>query len=399
MKLAYKAVNKDGKIIQGIMDAKDARDAAAHLRSREFLPIHISPKKDFVLMRLLPFNKFTESDRIFFTRQLSSMLMSGLTLMQAISIIRDQIQNPVVREIVNSIIIDIQEGKSLSLALEKYPKEFDSIYISLIRAGEASGLLDKVLLRLSENLEKKQKLKSTVKSALMYPTIVVIGIVGVMLVMMLFIIPQLSTLYENMNIEMPLPTRIVMGISKFTGTYWPIVFGTLGLSVFLFNRWHKTEVGKLTIDQITLKLPVFGKLFSQTILTEFTRTFGLLVGSGTLVIEALSETSSIAGNLLYQNAIRDVAKKVEKGVPIGTAMAFSPLFPPILIQMVRIGEETGKLDESLQRVSEYFERETEQTVKNLTTLMEPIIMVILGLGVAFMILSVITPIYKLTSSI
>jgi type IV pilus assembly protein PilC len=220
-----------------------------------------------------------------------------------------------------------------------------------------------------------------------------------MFVMMIFVIPQLTVLYKNLNVALPLPTQILVGFTGFTQTFWPIITIFLVVGVILYRRWHKTVEGQLIIDSLILKLPVFGNLIKQTILAEFSRTFGLLVGTGTLVVDALLETADTANNIHYRNAIKDVSKQVEKGVTIGDAMSVYPLFPPILIQLVKIGEQTGKVDESLAKASEYFERDVDQTVKTLTTAMEPFIMVVLGIGVAFLIISVITPIYSLISSI
>lgn len=398
MRLLYKAVTRDGKIVRGLIEAKDQSEAASFLRAKELLPTHITQKNERGVFSLFA-QKAKSSDLVFFTRQLSSMLASGLTLTQSLSILKDQVQNEAMIEIVSGIIIDIDEGKTFSAALGKYPNFFSQIYASLIKAAETSGLLDKVLLRLADNLEKQQKLKSTIKGALMYPSIVIMGIIAVMFIMMIFVIPQLNELYKSLNVSLPLSTRIVVGISNFLIIFWPLVFGFLALLFFLFRRWRKTESGGLIFDDFMLKMPVFGKLIRQSILTEFARTFGLLVGTGTLVVEALNQTADVAGNILYKNAILGVSKRVEKGITIGDAMAAYSLFPPILVQTVRIGEQTGKLDESLMRVSEYFEREVEQSVKTLTTAMEPFIMIILGLGVAFLVFSIITPIYSLVSSI
>lgn len=399
MKLSYRAVTKDGKTVRGIIEAHDVIEAAGYLRRREFLPIQITPENKSMLQYFPFFNKSSTADIVFFTRQLSSMITSGLTLMQALSILKEQIENPSLTDVVSSIIADIEEGKSFSSAIEKYPDVFSPIYISLVKAGEDAGLLDKVLLRLADNLEKQKKLKSTIKSALMYPAIVVIGMIIVMTIMMIFVIPQLTTLYESLNVELPLPTKIVVGISRFTTSFWPFIFALIALSIFLFKRWHKSESGKLIMDGLVLKLPIFGKLIKETILAEFTRTLGLLVGTGSLVVESLNQTSDVAGNILYKNAILGVAKRVEKGISVGDSMLAYPLFPPILVQMVKVGEQTGKLDESLLKVSEYFEREVDQTVKTLTTALEPFIMIVLGIGVVFLIISIVVPIYSLTSSI
>lgn len=400
MRLHYKVATKDGKIEQGLIDAKDISEAAQYLRSKELMPIHIDKEQVNPVDRLLPMiKKVKNSDLVLFTRQLSSMLSSGLTLMKALGILKDQLENPAMIEVVNSIINDVEEGKSFSSAISKYPNVFSSIYVSLIKAGETSGLLDKVLLRLADNLEKQAKLKGTIKSALMYPIIVVVLMVVVMFVMMIFVIPQLTTLYQNLNVPLPLPTQIVISFSSFLSSFWFIIILVVGGLIYFFRRWKKTTEGELIIDSIMLKLPVFGKLIQQTILAEFARTFGLLVGTGTLVVDALLETADTANNVHYRNAIKQVSKEVEKGVTIGDAMSVYPIFPPLLIQLVKIGEQTGKVDESLARASEYFEREVDQTVKTLTTAMEPFIMVILGIAVAFLIISVITPIYSLISSI
>jgi type IV pilus assembly protein PilC len=233
----------------------------------------------------------------------------------------------------------------------------------------------------------------------MYPVIVIVLMVVVMVIMMIFVIPQLTILYKNLNVELPLPTKIVVGFSNLIIGTWPIVLAIIGFIIYGFRKWKRTKDGEIIVDTTLLKLPVFGKLITETILAEFSRTFGLLVGTGTLVVEALVETADTTGNVLFKNAIIDISKQVEKGVTIGEAMNTYKLFPPLLIQLVKIGEQTGKLDETLVKASEYFEREVDQTVKTLTTAMEPFIMIVLGIGVAFLIISVITPIYSLISSI
>lgn len=399
MRLRYKASTPEGKLSQGLLDAKGIEEAAVYLRSKNLMPIQIL-RVDASLGSQLPlFNKVKTQDLILFTRQMSSMLASGLTLLKALEILKEQIQNPAMQEIVTSVINDVSEGKTFSQAISRHPKVFSDIYVSIIKAGESSGLLDKVLLRLADNLEKQAKLKSTVKSALTYPAIVVILMVVVMLVMITFVIPQLTVLYTNLDVPLPLPTQIMVGIANFLTVFWPIVLIVIFLIVYALRRWSKTVSGKLILDDLILKLPVFGKLIKETTIAEFARTFGLLVGTGTLVVQALNETAATAGNVHYKNAIIGVGQQVEKGVTVGSAMSTYPLFPPLLVQLVKIGEQTGKMDETLQKASEYFEREVDQIVKTLTTAMEPFIMIILGIGVAFLIISVITPIYTLISSI
>ena len=399
MKLRYKAATKEGKLAQGLLEAKDVSEAANYLRTKNLTPLQIARADNNIFSNLPMMGGIKQSDLVLFTRQLSSMLASGLTLMRALEILKEQMQNPKMAEVVSTIITDVQEGKTLAQAISVHSKVFTPIYVSIIKAGEQSGLLDKVLSRLADNLEKEAKLKSTVKGALMYPAIVVILMVVVVAVMMIFVIPQLTVLYTNLNVPLPLPTQIVVAISNAFVVGWPFLLAGLAIAIFVFRKWHRTEDGKLIVDNIILKLPVFGKLVRQTILAEFSRTFGLLVGTGTLVVEALVETADTTGNVHYKNAITEVSRQVEKGVAIGDAMSYNSLFPGLLVQMVRVGEQTGKIDETLTRASEYFEREVDQSVKNLTTAMEPFIMIVLGIGVAFLILSVITPIYSLISNI
>lgn len=400
MRLNYKAVTRDGKSVTGVIEANDVKEAATYLREKDLIPIEIVNKEDNTLSKLLPgANKVKSEDLILFTRQLSSMLTSGLTLVKSLDILKQQITHKGMLEVTANIIADIEEGKTFSAAIAKHPNVFSSIYISLIKAGENSGLLDKVLLRLADNLEKQAKLKSTIKGALMYPLIVIVLMLVVVFIMMIFVIPQLSVLYDNLNIALPLPTQIIVGMSNLVIRFWPLMILVVGLIIYLLRKWRKTPDGRLITDNLVLRLPVFGKLISQSILAEFSRTFGLLVGTGSLVVESLNQTASITGNIHYENAIKDIGKRVEKGVTIGDAMSYYALFPPILVQLVKIGEQTGKIDETLQKASEYFETEVNQTVKTLTTAMEPFIMIVLGVGVAFLIISVITPIYSLISTI
>jgi len=242
-------------------------------------------------------------------------------------------------------------------------------------------------------------LRATIKGALLYPVIVIIMMILVTAVMMIFVIPQLSTLYENLHVQLPIQTVIVVGLSKFTIQFWPLVIGIVVVVSYAFRKWYQKDSGRHIVDKYMLKIPVLGRLLGQTMMAEFTRTFGLLVGSGSLVVDSLMKSANVVSNIFYQEAIMVVARRVEKGVAISDALEASSFFPPFIVQMVKIGEQTGKLDESLIRTSEYYEREVDQTVKTLTTLMEPLIMVMLAFGVGFLIFAVITPIYGLLSSI
>lgn len=400
MTLRYKAVTADSRIVRGLVEAKDTAEAVMYLRNKGLVPVSITEDKKNDLSQFIPFfGKVREGDLVLFTRQLSSMLSSGLTLIKSLQILQEQMTGRAMFDVINNIVSDIEEGKNFSSAIAKYPEIFSPIYTSIIKSAESSGLLDTALSRLADNLEKQVRLKNTIRGALMYPAIIIVLMIIVVFIMMTVVIPQLSGLYESLNVQLPFATKIVIGLSDFTVAFWPFIIVGLVLGLFLFRRWHRTEPGKLIMDNFILKIPVFGTLFRKLLLTEFTRTLSLLIGSGSLVVNSLVQTSDTLGNIHYRNAVVDVAKRVENGVGIGDALSNYPLFPPILIQLVKIGEQTGKLDETLMKASEYFETETDQTVKTLTTALEPFIMITLGLGVAFLMVAVITPIYSIISEI
>lgn len=400
MRFSYLAVNQEGKKIKGFVEAKQLSDASAYLHQRKLTPINISEEKASDISKLIPgFGGVSKKDLVLFTRQISSMLSSGLTLLKSLEILQVQMQNKEFKEILGSIILDIQEGKSFSSSIAKYPNIFPSIYISLVKAGESSGLLDKVFLRLASNLEKEQKLQNTVRGALLYPIIVIILMVVVLIVMMTFVIPQINQLYQQLNTDLPFATKLVVGMSDMFLKGWIYLFPIIAIVAYAFIRWRRSEKGREEYDKILLKIPIFGKIITESILTEFSRTFGLLIGTGTLVVDALDQSAGVTGNKVYEQAIAGISKRVEKGMNVGEAMEYYPYFPPLLIQLVKVGEETGKMDDDLMKAAEYFEEEVNQAVKNLSTVMEPFIITILAIGVGFLIFSIITPIYGIISKI
>src|SRR5579872_317155 len=271
MKLNYKAVSQQGKTVQGVIEAKDIEEAAKYLRSKDLIPIRVIPRKDFQI-NLGIFNA-SRKDLVFFTRQLSSMITAGLTLMQSLRTLESQMPQGKLKKVLVTVISDIEDGNSLAESLGQFPEIFNSTYLALIKAAETSGLLDKVLSRLADNLEKEQKIRSNVKGALLYPIIVVIGMVIVMAVMMIVVVPELTPIYTELNVQLPFQTRVVVALSDFTINYWYVVIaGVVGL-YFLYKFWKRTENGILITSKLALILPVFGKLNHDTILTEVTRTF------------------------------------------------------------------------------------------------------------------------------
>lgn len=395
----YKARGSDGKIIKGLVDGPSEGVASRLLHEKGLFVISLSKSGGgFSLNSIFDrFQRIGFTDVANFTRQLATMVVAGLPLPEALAILRAQTTNKLFVAVLQDLEGQIVGGGNLADALSKYPAYFSHTYIALIRAGESSGTLDQVLARLADILESQREFQSKVKGAMIYPIIIMIGMTVVVFIMMTVVVPKLTDLYKDFNIDLPMSTQILMGTSAFFVQFWWIMI-LLGVgAVMLFNRWRKTPEGELVVDTFILKVPLFGELQKKVMLVEFTRTLGMLIASGIHILEGLQILRESLGNVVFRNAIGQVSKKVEKGFPLGDTFAQHEVFPPIVSQMMKVGEETGKLDDTLLKLSKYFQSESENLVKGLTTAIEPIIMVILGVGVGFIVISVITPIYSLTS--
>ncbi|MBX4205949.1 type II secretion system F family protein [Candidatus Microgenomates bacterium] len=394
----YKAKDKTGKLIKGLVEAPDAQAAAKLVRAKGYLVLNITPARDSIgsLLNKIK-NRVTSSDITTFTRQFSTMINAGLPVTEALSILRSQSKTSM-QAIVNQILADVEGGESLSTSLARYEKIFSTTYIALVKAGEAGGVLDNVLNRLADNMEKQEEFKGKVKGALIYPAIIVTGMVAVGFIMMVFVIPKLTALYKDFNAELPLPTRILMGISGAVITFWPLFAGGGVLGYWAFSAYRKTDKGRHETDKWIFKIPIFGELQKQIILTELTRTLALMVGSGVSILEGLAVTAEVVKNTVISDALKDASEQIEKGFPIAFSFAKHPdAFPYIMSQMIAVGEETGKMEDVLNKVSRIFEVESDQKVKGLTAAIEPLVMILLGLGVGFLVIAVILPIYNLTS--
>lgn len=394
----YKAKDKGGKLVTGEVEAPSSEHAAKLVRGKGLTVISITAKIDSPLTLIKRLReRVTPADIATFTRQLSTMINAGLPITEALLILRSQTKGSM-QKIIAQILADIEAGESLSGALGKHAKIFSKTYIALVKSGEVGGVMDVVLLRLADNLEKQQEFSGKVKGALIYPAIIVIGMFVVGTVMMIFVIPRLTSLYGEFNATLPLPTRILIGISNFLIKLWPVLLILLGFGLYGYGLYRKTPAGRRRTDELAFKAPVMGDLQRQVVLTELTRTLSLMVGAGVSILEALNITSEVVGNVTISDALKDAAKQVEKGFPIAYAFGKHPeAFPFILTQMIAVGEETGKMEDVLAKVSHIFEVESDQRVKTLTSTIEPIVMVLLGLGVGFLVIAIIMPIYNLTN--
>lgn len=397
IKFSFRARDWKGNVHKGIVEARSRKEAVTLLKKRGLVVVEVKPKKRGILDEIsLLVKRLGLAQVAGFTRQLSTMINSGLPLIDALELLKDQSEGKMAA-VIDDILSEVKGGKSFSEALKRYKKIFGAIYISSVEAGEAAGVLDEVLDRLATNLEKKQEFWGKVKGAMIYPAIVVVGMIGVTFVVMTMVVPRLTALYEGFGAELPMTTRLLIGISKvFTRLFWLfpvlVIGGALGYQLMM-----RKEKFREKIDRIKLRIPIIGPLRKAVILAEITRTLGLLVKTGVPLIDALEITGAASGNRVYEKSFEKAAARVEKGFPFSETISEEELFPRIVAQMIGTGEETGKLDEVLFKLSNYFEVEADQKVKGLTSAIEPLIIIVLAVGVAFLVFAVITPIYKLTT--
>lgn len=397
-KFSYKAKDSQGNDVKGRVEASEQKQALAILREKNYVPYFISKESENFLDYLYKkfFKRVSISEIAVFTRQMATMINAGLPLTEALAILHSQGKS-LLCEAIGMILRDVEGGATLGDAFQKHPEIFSPVYIALVRAGESAGVLDNILVRLADNLEAQREFRSKIKGALMYPIIIVLGMVVVAFIMMVFVIPKLVSLYSEFDAKLPLTTQILITVSKLAASFWwLIILAVFGL-IYLYRIFNSKRETKRILDKWKFKIPIFGKLQIQVVLAELTRTLGLLTGAGVSIVEALQISAKAAGNVNIEEGILEASRQVEKGFPLSATLAENPFFPHILPQMLSVGEETGKIDEVLLKVARYFQSESEESIKGLTTAIEPLIMIVLGVGVGFLVISIIMPIYNLTS--
>ncbi len=400
MLIEYIAIDLRKKKLRGVLETASLSEAKMVLKERKYFILSLKERKQSFIEQMYPTRKakLNFDSLVDFTRQMGIMTNAGLSLVDSLNIISTQSRDVPQRAVVQKLEEHIKNGNPMSVAMADFHESFPNYYISLIKAGESSGKLDDVFLRLADNLEKAKEYKSKVTGALIYPAVIVIGILVVAFIMMTFVLPKLLDLYKNFNVTLPFTTQMVIGLSNFMQNYWIIVlifvFLSIGVVRFLLNNPQNQRA----LDYYMLKVPVFGGIIQKSVLVESTRTLSILITSGVPILEAINIVKSTTSNMLYREAYESVYSDIEKGRNLGDALSETDLFPTIFVQMASVGERTGKLDDTLMRLSIYFQMESEIAIKTAMTLIEPLILVVLGVGVGFLVLSVLTPIYNLTSS-
>lgn len=397
----YKAKDLTGNYVSGLVEAPSESIAARLVREKRLVIVSLKLKVEGNTLQsyIDKFKKVSLKDMVNFTRQLATLLTAGLSIPESLTIIRNQTKNPTLVAVYADIEHHIISGGNLANALSRHPSLFTPVYIALVKSGEASGSLDRILTRMAETLENQMEFRAKVKGAMIYPLIVVIGMVAVIFILMTVVVPRMTELYSDFGVDLPITTQILVNVSNFFVQFWWLILISTAAGIYGFMKWRQTPLGQLFLDTFMLKIPIFGELQTKVILSEFTRTLGMLISSGIHILDALSFLKDSMGNLLFRKAVMDIAKKIEKGFPMGETFSQHEIFPPIVSQMIKVGEETGKLDETLAKLASYFEQESNHLLKNLTTALEPAIMVVLGVGVGFIVFSIITPIYSLTNAI
>ena len=397
----YNYIVKDstGKTISGTVEAPNTTLAGDILRERSYVVVSLVEKTTggFFQQVLERFRGVTLGEKTIFARQMATMVSAGLPLTNAMEILRIQAGSERMKEVLGGMLADVQGGNSLAKSMAKHPDVFDKVTVALVEAGEASGKLDLLLTQLADNLEKERDFRSKTRGALIYPAVIGIAMVAVFIIMMIFVVPRLTALYEDIGADLPLPTKILIAISNLLVHGWWALLLVLGVGGFITYKYLSTDKGKYRLANFTFKFPIFGKLNKESELARFSRTLGLLVGAGIPITQALEIVANAMSNVLYRDSILAAEKQVEKGVPLSVPIRADPNFDPLISQMIAVGEETGKMDEVLGKVAGFFEAQAETSIKNLSTALEPIILVVLGVMVGGLVLSIITPIYNLTT--
>ncbi len=394
---AYRARNRQGEILQDQIEGADTMAVASELRQQGLLVIDI--KEQGVAQRdiLEPFKKVKLGDLVVFTRQFATMINAGLPIVRALYILSEQTENQKLKEVVVQVRKDVEAGLALSEALEKHPKVFSRLYVEMVRAGEIGGILDGVLLRVADQLENDQELRRKVKSAMTYPTIVLILAVLAASFMLIFIVPVFARMFEDLGGTLPLPTRVAMGISDvLTSIFGLFLYAALIGGVIAFLRWKNTESGRKVWGRISLKLPVkIGDVIQKVALARFARTLGTLSAAGVPILQAIEITATSSGNWVMENALLKSRDAIREGIPIHKPLEGEPVFPPMVTRMIAVGDETGDMDGMLGKIAEFYESEVDATVKALTSIIEPIMIVVVGGIVGGIIVAMYLPMFRI----
>ena len=390
--------DKNNKKKKGELELPTEESVRAELLRRKITPakIKLKPKDLFENISFLQ-PKVLQADIILFCRQFSTMIDAGLPIIQCLDILHVQQETKTLKKILRDIKGSVESGSTFAEALRKYPKQFDDLFVNMVAAGEAGGILDGILRRLSTYMEKAAKLKSRIKGGMIYPLVTVIIAIVVITIIMVFVIPVFEEMFEGMGGALPVPTQIVINMSRFMKSNIHYMLGALILGIFAIRRFYRTEKGREFMDDFFLKLPIFGSLIRKASVAKFTRTMGTMLTSGVAILDALEIVAKTAGNKTVEKAVYETRSAIAEGKTMSEPLAESGVFPAMVCQMISVGESTGALDSMLIKIADFYDEEVDQAVENLTTMMEPVMLVFLGVIIGGLVVSMYLPIFKMAS--
>jgi type IV pilus assembly protein PilC len=392
--------NRSGKTQKGEMDAANEGMVTSNLQRMKIKPTKIKLKPKDILEDIAFFQpRIKDKDVILFARQFSTMIDAGLPIIQCLEILHTQQSNKTFKKILEDVKATVESGSTLAESLKKYPKEFDDLFVNMIAAGEAGGILDTILRRLAAHMEKTAKLKAQVKGAMTYPAVTLVIAIVVLAIILIFVIPVFQEMFKDFGSELPLPTQMVVAMSNFTKNNIIFIIIFIVLFIFAFNRIYKTNQGREVVDDNILKLPVFGELLRKVAVAKFTRTMGTMLGSGVAILEALDIVAKTAGNKTIEKAVYVVRSGISEGRTMSDPLAETGVFPSMVCSMIAVGESTGALDAMLEKIADFYDEEVDQAVDNLTQLIEPFMLVFLGVTIGGLVISMYLPIFKLAGAI
>ena len=393
----WKGKTLQGEVQNGEIELGSQEEVLAHLRKKRIITTFVreKPKSLNIKLSLPGMGGVKTKDLAIFTRQFATMINSGLPLVQCLDILSVQTESEAFKEIITDVMQHVESGSTLAESLRKHPKVFDNLFVNMVEAGEAGGILDDILLRLATYIEKAEALRRKIKGAMTYPAVVLSVAGGTTVFMLLFIIPTFAKMFSDFGADLPLPTQIVMGVSNFLQNFWWLMLGIAIAAVITYRRVVATEKGRLFVDKAMLKIPVLGDVLLKGAVARFTRTLGTLISSGVPILDGLEITANTAGNKVIERAINATRGSIREGETIAAPLKEAEVFPPMVVQMISVGEETGALDEMLTKIALFYEDEVNTAVETLTSIIEPVMIVVMGVIVGGMVVAMYMPMFKM----
>ncbi len=388
-----------GQIQKGQVEVPSRDDVTAYLRKNRMILVNVREAPKAIKLNFGGGKRIKTRDIVIFTRQFATMINAGLPLVQSLTILAQQTENKSLADVTRAVVYDVESGNTLADSFAKHPKAFSGLYVNMVAAGEAGGILDTILLRLATFLEKNDALVRKVKSAMIYPS-VIFSVAGIAVtVLLIFVIPTFQAMFASVNLELPLPTRVVIGMSNILIGFWWAIIGVIAGAVFALKRYYATSVGQKNIDSLMLRAPVLGDMLRKSAVSRFTRTLGTLISSGVSILDGLEITAKTSGNRVVHDAVMESRSSIAGGETIAAPLERSKVFPPMVISMIAVGEQTGGLDEMLTKIADFYDEEVDVAVGSLLSLMEPVMIVVLGVIVGGMVVAMYLPIFDMMNAV